>query len=37
MMLSEDKSNLEKAQIQKNNNSLKVINDIIIYFIARRL
>ena len=30
MMLSEDKSNLEKAQIQKNNNSLKVINDIYI-------
>ena len=29
-MLSEDKSNLEKAQIQKNNNSLKVINDIYI-------
>ena len=30
MMLSEDKSNLEKAQIQKNNNSLKVINNIYI-------
>ena len=30
MLLSEDKSNLEKAQIQKNNNSLKVINDIYI-------